>query len=173
MGLMAVQAAHLVNERPVYPVFIKCVIHHRAVAAPAQLKPCLLGVQRVRRSGCLVALCTRLIGDRSVDIIEQDSGPTRSVGVMAGATVRLRNGIIHMLPQKTWSICRVTADAERHQVFFQKAVRFRRGMGVVAVHAPFLDWVMFKFNFCNRIANILMAIKTEFVRRLQKNELVF
>jgi len=42
MGFMAVQTAHLVNQRPVDPVFVKCVIHHGAMASPAQLKPCFL-----------------------------------------------------------------------------------------------------------------------------------
>jgi len=70
MGFMAVQTAHLVNERPMDPVFIKRVIHHGAVAPPAQLKPSLLRLQRIRRSRGFMALCARLIGNRSMHIIE-------------------------------------------------------------------------------------------------------
>jgi len=70
MGFMAVQTAHLVNERPVNPVFIKRVIHHGAVAPPAQLKPCLLRLKRVGRRGGFMALCARLIGNRSMHIVE-------------------------------------------------------------------------------------------------------
>lgn len=70
MGFMAVQTAHLVNQRPVDPVFIKRVIHHGAMAPPAQLKPCLLGLQRVGRSGRLMTLATYPIGHRRVYIIK-------------------------------------------------------------------------------------------------------
>ena len=97
MGFMAVQTAYLVNERPVDPVLIKCVIHHGAVAPPTQLKPCLLRLQRVGRSRGFMALCARLTGNRSMHIIKQDSSPVRTMGVMAGTAVRFRHRIIHML----------------------------------------------------------------------------
>lgn len=66
---MAVQTAPLVNQRPVDPVFIKGVVHHGAMASPAQLKPYLLGLQRVGRSGRLMALGARLIGNRRMHIV--------------------------------------------------------------------------------------------------------
>ena len=94
------------------------------------------------------------------------------MGVMAGGTVRLCHRIIHVLFLKVGPIRLVTAYAESHQIIFQKVIRFRRGMGVVAVHAPFLHRIMFKFHFCNRTANILMAIKTEFVPCFQKDKFV-
>jgi hypothetical protein len=97
MGFMAVQTTHFVNQRPMDPVLIKCVIHHGAVAPPAQLKPRLLRLQRVGRSGGFVTLCARLIGNRSVHIVEQYTRPTRAMGIMAGRAVRLRHRIIHML----------------------------------------------------------------------------
>lgn len=94
---MAVQTAHPIRQRPVDPVFIKYVIHHRAMAPPAQLKSRLLRLQRTGRCGRFMALCARLVGNRSMHIIKQDPGPVRSMGIMAGTAVRFRDRIIYML----------------------------------------------------------------------------
>jgi hypothetical protein len=119
-----------------------------------------------------MALCARLTGNRRVHIVKQYSSPVRAMGVMARGTVRLCHRVIHVLFLKVGPICLVTAYTESDQIIFQKMIRFGRGMGIVAAHAPLFHRIMFKFHFCNRIANILMAIKTEFIPSLQKNELI-
>ena len=70
MRFMAVQTAHFINQGPVDSVLIKGVIHHAVVASPAQLKPRLFRLQRVGRSGCLMTLRARLVGNRCMHIIE-------------------------------------------------------------------------------------------------------
>ena len=43
----------------------------------------------------------------------------------------------------------------------------------MAVDTPFLDWTMLELCFGHSIANILMAVKTEFVPCFQKDKFVF
>jgi len=70
MGLMTVQTAHFIHQRPVHPIFTECFIHHIAVAPSTQLIPCPLSFKWGRRSGCFMALVTHPVGHRSVNIVE-------------------------------------------------------------------------------------------------------
>ncbi len=81
---MTVQTAHFINQGPMHPVFVKCVIHHTAVAPPAQLKSCPFGLQWIRRIRCLMALITQSIGHGHMNIIVKDPCPVRTVDIMAG-----------------------------------------------------------------------------------------
>jgi len=66
----------------------------------------------------------------------------------------------------------MTVDAESGQTIFQEMVGFVRGMRIVAVDTSFLHRIMFKSYFGDGIADILMAVKTEFISRLEKVELI-
>jgi hypothetical protein len=95
------------------------------------------------------------------------------MGIVAGRAVRLRHGIIHMLLQKNWSVCRVAAHTEGCQVIFQKILSFGRSMRFVAAHTSLLHRTMLELRFGNDITNIFVAIETEFIPSFQKNEFVF
>ena len=62
---------------------------------------------------------------------------------------------------------------EGDQIIFQEMFSFGGSMGIVAVDASFLHRIMLEFYLGHCIANILMAIKTEFISCFQKNEFIF
>ncbi len=78
-----------------------------------------------------------------------------------------------MLLQKNWPVCRVAAHTEGRQVIFQKILSFGRSMRFVAGHTSLLHGTVLELRFGNGIANIFVAIETEFIPPFQKNELVF
>src|SRR5208283_773529 len=61
VGLVAVQAAFLIEKRPVDPVLSQSLVHHRVVTTPAKLEARLLGLERGRRRGGFVALAAHLL----------------------------------------------------------------------------------------------------------------
>jgi hypothetical protein len=66
----------------------------------------------------------------------------------------------------------MAAYTEGRQVVFQKIISLRGTMRIVTTDASLPHWRMFKLRLGYGIADILMAVKTEFVSRLQKNELI-
>ena len=121
---MAVQTTRFVNERPMDLILIKRLIHHVAMAPSTEFVPRSFGLQRSWGIGGLVALGTDLIGDRLMDVIKQDSFPVRTMGVMAGRTIRLFDRVVHVLPDKSRTIGLMTAHAECNQIVFQKMKSF-------------------------------------------------
>jgi hypothetical protein len=119
-----------------------------------------------------MALVAGFIGNRRMDIIKQYSPPVRTMGVMAGRTVRLRHGIIHMLFRKVRPIRLMAAQAESDHIILQEMIGFGRGMWVMTVDASFLHWIMLKFSLCNRLSDIFMAANTEFIACLKENKLI-
>ena len=173
MRLMAIQTTHFINERPMDSILIKRVIHHAAMAPSTEFVTRSSCLQWSWGIGGLVALGTDLIGNRLMDVIKQDSSPVRTMGVMAGRTVRFFDGVVHVLLDKSRTIGLMTAHAERNQIVFQKMKGLRRGMRIVAIRATFLHRVVFKFYFRKGTPDILMAVNTELVPCLQKDKLVF
>jgi hypothetical protein len=66
----------------------------------------------------------------------------------------------------------VTADTESDQVILQEVIGFGRGMWVMTVDASLLHWMMLEFHFDNRVPNILVAVKTEFIACLKESKLI-
>ena len=97
---MAAQTAFLIHQRPVNPVFVEGVAHHGAVAASAEFITSLFCFKRSGRGRRFVALGTAFIGNRSMYIVKEDPCFIRTMGIMAGGTVSLRDRIIHMLLDK-------------------------------------------------------------------------
>ena len=95
------------------------------------------------------------------------------MGIVAGGTVRFRDGIIHMLFNKVWLVGLMAARAESQHIIFQKVFGFSRAVWVMAIDASFLHRIMLVLCLGHSIANILVAIKTEFIPCFQKNEFVF
>src|SRR4030042_6729614 len=67
----------------------------------------------------------------------------------------------------------MAAYTEGDQIIFEKMFPFGGSMRIVAVDTSFLHRIMLEFYLCHSITNILMAIKTEFISCLQKNEFIF
>ncbi len=118
MGFVAVQTTRFINERPMDSTLIKRVIHHAAMAPSTELVTRSSCLKRSWGIGGLVALGTDLIGNRLMDVIKQDSSPVRTMGVMAGRTIRLFDGVIHVLLSKNRTIGLMTTHAERNQIVF-------------------------------------------------------
>ena len=97
MGFVAVQTSRFINERPVDSILIKRVIHHAAMTPSTEFVTRSSGLKRSWGIGGLVALRTDFIGHRLMDVIKQDPLPVRAMGVMAGRTIRLFDGVVHVL----------------------------------------------------------------------------
>jgi hypothetical protein len=67
----------------------------------------------------------------------------------------------------------MAAHTEGRQIIFQKMTSFGRSMRLVTTDTSFLYGAVFELCFANGIANIFVAIKTEFIPCFEKNELVF
>jgi len=67
----------------------------------------------------------------------------------------------------------MATHAEGRQIIFQKMTSLGRSMRLVATDTSFLYRAVFELCFGNGIANIFVAIKTEFVSCFQEDELVF
>ena len=106
-------------------------------------------------------------------IIKKDSCLVGAMSVMTGAAVCLPYRIIHVLLGKGRPVSLMTAHAESHQIIFEKMFSFSRGMRIVAIDTSFLHRVMLELYFGHSIANILVAIKAEFIPCLQKDEFIF
>jgi hypothetical protein len=124
MGLVAVQAACLIEKGPVDLVFVQCLVHHAAVAGSAKLITCPLGLKRICGGCCFVALVALTIGHRGMDIGEEYSRSIRTMGVMAGRAIRFGYGIFNVLLGKSRSICLMTAHTEGGQFSLQKLIGF-------------------------------------------------
>ena len=172
MRFVAVQTTRLVDERPVDSILIKRVIHHAAMAPSTEFVTRSSCLKRSWGIGGLVALGTDLIGNRLMDVIKQDSSPVRAMGVMAGRTIRLFDGVVHVLLSKSRAIGLMTAYAECNQIVFQKMKGLRRGMRIMTIRATFLHRVVFESYLGNGTSYILMTVKTELVPCLQKDKLV-
>lgn len=146
MGLMTICTAHLIHQRPVYPVFIEGLIHHGAMASPAQLKSRLSGIERGGGSCSFVALAAHFLCHRCMDVVIEHSRGAGAMGVMAGGTGCLCHRIVHVLLDKNGAVGFMALQTKSNGIFFQKMIGFDRGVWVMAVDAPFLYGTMLEFQ---------------------------
>ncbi len=78
-----------------------------------------------------------------------------------------------MLLDKIWLIRLMTACTEGQHIVFQKIFRLGGTVRIMAVDAPFVDRIMLELRFGHGIADILVAIETEFIPSFQKGKFVF
>jgi len=97
MGVVTIQTANVINQWPVHPVFVECLLKHFFVTLPAQLSGLFFGLKRGSRGGLLVALVTLSLGNTGMGNIKYGSPLIGAMRVVAGATVRLCYLVIHVL----------------------------------------------------------------------------
>jgi hypothetical protein len=96
MGTVTVQTPDIIHQGPVHPSFVERFVHHIFVALPAQFGTLLLDFNRGRRFGSCVALGTLFLADRLMDSGKKDTLFVRSMGIVAGITVGIRYGVVHV-----------------------------------------------------------------------------
>ena len=96
MGVMAIQAANLINQWPVHPILVEGLVNHILVTFPAQLGGFLFGLESIRRSGFLMALVAPFLGYVSMGNIKNNSPVIGAMGTVAGVTVGIRHRIFHV-----------------------------------------------------------------------------
>lgn len=168
MSLVAAQAPFLVHKGPVDPVLTERVVHHGAVAAPAQF---IAGPFRFKRGGRgrrFMALNTAFIGNRGVYVVKKDPSYIGTMRVMAGRAVCLGHWIIRMLFDKSRVVRFVTLSAEGNKLILQQMIRFSRRVWLVTVQASSFHRAVFELGLSNSISQGLMAAKTELISSLQE-----
>ena len=97
MGSVAMDTTRFIRHGPMDPVLVECLIHHRAMASPAQLVPRLFGRKGLRGRWIFMALIAHLTGNRLVNIGVEHSSFVRTMRIMAARATRFRDGIVHVL----------------------------------------------------------------------------
>jgi hypothetical protein len=115
MGLMTIQAANIIYERPVHQTFVEGLIHHLLVALFAQFSGRSPGLQR---STLLVAGGALSLGNGLMGHVEYSPPGIRAVGIVAGNTVRIRHGVIHVRSFESELACFMALIAERRNLGF-------------------------------------------------------
>ena len=115
MRLVTIQAADTINERPVHPTLVEGLIHHLFVTLFAQFSGRSPGLQR---STLLVAGGALSLGNGPMGYIEYGPPGIRAVGIVAGNTVRIRHGVIHVRSFESELACFMTLIAERRNLGF-------------------------------------------------------
>jgi len=105
---MAVDAASVIEQRPMHRRFIEGIDHHVVVATLADLEADVLESKRRRRRWLGVTLTARSLGNRLVNVVEQQARCVRTMRVVARSAAGFLHGIVLVnLPERR--VARVVA----------------------------------------------------------------
>ena len=168
MRLMTVQAAEIINERPVHPILVKGLIHHLFVALFAQFSgrsPGLQGRTPLVASGALS------LGNGHMGHVEYSPPGIGAVGIVAGNTVRIPYRVIHVRSFESELSCLMALFAEQRNLGFQQMISSGGCMRIVAVETPFALGHRFvlESRVADYIVSVLVTIKAESIPRLKED----
>jgi hypothetical protein len=169
---MAVDAALLVQDRPMHPPLIEGLDDHVVMASLANLEARILEREGRRRRRLSMALVTFSVTDWLMDIVEEYPRGARTMGVMTGATTALFHRIILVLLLEGRAGGLMTAEAETGIPFLQELRTLGRNVRIVALEAVFRHRFMLHLVCRYRPAQFLVAFEAEFAASLYQNHLV-
>ncbi len=90
-------AAYFIHRGPMDPVLAEGLIHHRAMASPAELVPRFFGRKGLRGRWVFMALIAHLIGNGLMEVRVEYPSPIRTMRIVTTGAARFRDGIVHVL----------------------------------------------------------------------------
>jgi len=168
---MAVDAALIVHNGPVNPGFIEGIGYFFVMTPLAELESGVLERKRRRGGGGFVALVALPVADRLVDVVKKDSGDTRTVWVVTGATPSPLDRIILVHPLEG-RVDLVAVQAECRFSALQESGAIGRRVGIVALQAVFRDRFVLELVLGNLLAHVLVALETQLASCPDQNHLV-
>jgi len=167
--VMAAQASLSAHKRPVHPAFAEVLVHHIAVASPAQLVTGFLCPKGLLRTRLVMTLVAHLVGDRFVHIIIKNAPCVGTVRVVACGTLGLRNRIVHMLLNKRRGVGLVALHTESRDTVGQQGT-LCRPMGIVTANTPLRNRGMLELGLFYGLPYGLVAAVAEVIAGLQEVE---